>query len=78
MDGEFFKPIIQRESKVALDKICGFSDSKTREMEGEQPWLVGTITALHKSQFVPLKEYLNLLKWRLKNSHYLKASKNIE
>ena len=35
------------------------------------------MTAISKSQFVPIADFTSLLKWRLKKSRYLKVSKKI-
>ena len=62
---------------MSLDKICGFGSKHNKKEEGEQPWLVGSITTLSKSVFTPIQDYLDSLKWRLKHSHYLKVNKKI-
>ena len=54
IEGDFFTPIHSKESRVSLDKICGFGAKHNKKEEGEQPWLVGSITTLSKSVFTPI------------------------
>ena len=78
MQSDFFNLVAATDIRVSLDKVCGFSKSTQEEDYNEQPWLMGTFTALSKSQFVSTADYANLLKWRLKKCRYLNIKKQID